>query len=61
VHRAVDAGATVVMPVDDVFWGDRWGMIAHPYGHRWQLATHVEDVSPEEMEERGREAMASMG
>jgi uncharacterized glyoxalase superfamily protein PhnB len=61
VQRAVDAGATVVMPVDDMFWGDRWGMIADPYGHRWELATHVEDISPEEMEERGREAMAAMG
>jgi PhnB protein len=61
VQRAVDAGATVVMPVDDMFWGDRWGMIADPYGHRWELATHVEDVSPEEMEKRGREAMAAMG
>ena len=61
VQRAVDAGATVVMPVDDMFWGDRWGMVADPYGHCWELATHIEDISPEEMEERGREAMAGMG
>lgn len=60
VQRAVDAGATVVMPADDMFWGDRWGMVADPYGHHWELATHVEDLSPEEMQERGREAMAAM-
>lgn len=61
VQRAVDAGATVVMPVENQFWGDRWGMVADPYGHHWEIATHVEDLSPEEMEERGREAMATMG
>jgi PhnB protein len=60
VQRAVDAGATVTMPIDDMFWGDRYGRIADPFGHDWQIATHVEDVPPEEMAERGREAMANM-
>ena len=61
VQRAVDAGATLTMPVDDMFWGDRLGEVADPFGHAWQIATHKEDLSPEEMESRGREAMASMG
>jgi PhnB protein len=60
VQRAVDAGATVTMPVEDQFWGDRYGTIADPFGHEWEIATHVEDVPPEEMEERAKAAMASM-
>ncbi len=60
VRQAVDAGATVTMPVDDMFWGDRYGKLADPFGHEWQVATHKEDVPPEEMAERAREAMASM-
>jgi PhnB protein len=60
VQQAVDAGATVTMPLEDMFWGDRFGTIADPFGHEWQLATHKEDLSPEEMEERGQEAMAQM-
>jgi PhnB protein len=60
VQQAVDAGATVTMPVENQFWGDRFGMVADPFGHQWQIATHVEDVSPEEMEKRGQEAMAAM-
>jgi PhnB protein len=50
--RAVEAGATVVMPIENMFWGDRYGQVADPFGHTWQLATHIEDVSPEEMEKR---------
>ena len=61
VQQAVDAGATVTMPVDDMFWGDRFGAVADPFGHEWQIATHTEDVSPEEMARRAREAMAGMG
>ncbi len=61
VQQAVDAGATVTMPVDDMFWGDRYGKIADPFGHEWEIATHTEDLAPEEIEERGREAMAGMG
>jgi PhnB protein len=58
--RAVDAGATVLMPVADQFWGDRYGMLTDPFGHIWEIATHKEDLSKEEMERRGREAMAQM-
>ena len=61
VQRAVDAGATVTMPVDDMFWGDRYGKVMDPFGHEWELATHKEDLTPEETEQRGREAMAAMG
>jgi PhnB protein len=61
VQRAVDAGATVTMPVEDQFWGDRFGKVADPFGHEWQIATHTEDLTPEEIEERGKEVMASMG
>ncbi|HEV7856036.1 MAG TPA: VOC family protein [Herminiimonas sp.] len=49
--RAVDAGATVKMPLDDMFWGDRYGVLVDPFGHYWSIATHIRDVSPQEMEE----------
>ena len=48
--RAVDAGAVVKMPLADMFWGDRYGIVTDPCGHHWSLATHVKDVSPEEMQ-----------
>jgi PhnB protein len=60
VQQAVDAGATVTMEVADQFWGDRFGSITDPFGHSWSIATHVEDLSPEEMAERGKAAMAGM-
>ena len=60
VKRAVDAGATVTMEVADQFWGDRFGTITDPFGHVWSIATHVEDVPPEEMAERAKAAMAQM-
>lgn len=60
VKRAVDAGATVTMEVADQFWGDRFGSVTDPFGHSWSIATHVEDVPPEEMAERSRAAMAAM-
>jgi PhnB protein len=47
--RAVKAGARAVMPVDDMFWGDRYGVIEDPFGHHWSIGTHVRDVSREEM------------
>ncbi len=47
--RAVEAGAKAVMPPADMFWGDRYGQVEDPFGHRWSIATHVRDVSPEEM------------
>jgi PhnB protein len=60
VKQAVDAGATVTMEVADQFWGDRFGSVTDPFGHSWSIATHVEDVSPEEIAERGKAAMAAL-
>jgi PhnB protein len=60
VQQALDQGATVTMPVEDMFWGDRFGSVSDPFGHSWSIATHKEDVPPEEMAERAKEAMASM-
>ena len=60
VQRAVDAGGTISMAVQDMFWGDRFGQVTDPFGHVWQIATHVEDVPPDEMEERAKAAMAAM-
>jgi PhnB protein len=60
VERAAAAGATVTMEVADQFWGDRFGTISDPFGHVWSIATHVEDLTPEEIEERGKAAMAGM-
>jgi PhnB protein len=60
VGRAADAGATVTMAPEDMFWGDRFGQITDPFGHQWQVATHIEDVPPEEMAERARAAMSGM-
>ena len=59
-QQAVDAGASVSMPVQDQFWGDRFGSVTDPFGHEWLLATHIEDLSPEEIAERGKTAMAAM-
>jgi PhnB protein len=56
--QAVDAGATVTMPLDNQFWGDRYGKLRDPFGHSWHLATHIEDVSPEEMTKRAEAAFA---
>jgi uncharacterized glyoxalase superfamily protein PhnB len=55
-QQAVQAGAQAVMPVKDQFWGDRYGMLQDPYGHRWSVASHVEDVSPAEMQKRAAAA-----
>ncbi len=49
--RAVKAGATVTMPLADQFWGDRFGQVADPFGHKWGVSTHVKDVTPEEMKQ----------
>jgi PhnB protein len=56
-EQAVRAGAKVTMPLDNMFWGDRYGTLEDPFGHRWSIATHVRDVSPEEMQQ----AMEQMG
>lgn len=56
VQRAVAAGAKVTMPLEDTFWGDRYGKLEDPFGHHWSVATHVRDVSPEEMQRAAQEA-----
>lgn len=57
--RAVGAGATAEMPPQDMFWGDRYGKLRDPFGHSWSLATHVEDLDPDEMMRRMQEAVPS--
>ena len=59
--QAQQAGATVVSELEDMFWGDRFGTVADPFGHVWAMATHKEDLSEEEMAERSKAAMAEMG
>jgi PhnB protein len=54
-NRAVSAGAKSTMPLQDMFWGDRFGNVVDPFGHQWGLATHIEDVAPDEI---GRRAAA---
>ena len=61
VEKAVEAGATVDAEVADQFWGDRFGTIIDPFGHHWSIATQIEDLSPEEIRERGQKVMAEMG
>ena len=56
-ERAAQAGATVVRPVETQFYGDRAGQFEDPFGHQWSVATHVEDVPPDELERRAAQAM----
>jgi uncharacterized glyoxalase superfamily protein PhnB len=56
--RAVDAGAQVKMPLADMFWGDRMGTLVDRWGHRWNLAQRVRDMTPEEMKRAGEAAAA---
>jgi PhnB protein len=58
-EKAIAAGAKALRPVEDQFYGDRSGQFEDPFGHRWNVATHVEDVPPEEMEKRAAAAMAA--
>ena len=58
--QAVAAGAKVTMPVDDMFWGDRYGVLQDPFGHKWSVATHVRDISPDEMKAAMKAEMAKM-
>ena len=58
IKRAQDAGATVAMPAQDMFWGDRYGVVIDPYGHKWAFATHVKDLTPEQTQAAMREAFA---
>ena len=57
IKQAVAAGAQVTMPAADMFWGDRYGQVVDPFGHRWSIATHKEDLTPEEIQRN----MAQMG
>ena len=59
--QAKAAGATVDMPPTDMFWGDRYAKLTDPFGHKWAMATHTEDMSPKEMARRSAEAMSSQG
>ena len=61
VRAAADAGGSVTMEPADQFWGDRLGQVTDPFGHVWQIATHIEDLTPEEIETRGRQAFSSAG
>jgi len=56
MKQAVDAGAEVVMPAADMFWGDRYGLIIDPFGHQWSFATHLHDLTPEAMASAMEEA-----
>ena len=56
--KVVDAGAEVILPVTDMFWGDRYGVLRDPFGHEWALATHIRDVSLEEMRVAVKDCMA---
>ena len=60
VKRALEAGAKSVMPVSDMFWGDRIGGVEDPFGQKWTLATHKEDLTPAEMEKRGQAFYSQM-
>jgi PhnB protein len=59
-NKAISAGAKSTMPPADMFWGDRYGKVADPFGHSWSLATHKEDVAPDEMQRRAEAFMAKM-
>lgn len=61
VERAVEAGAKVVQPLEDKFYGDRTGSVHDPFGHVWHIATHVEDVPPRELEKRAEKMMKDPG
>ena len=58
IKRAQDAGATVMMPAADMFWGDRYGVVTDPFGHKWSFATHIKDLTPDEMQAAMKEAFA---
>jgi PhnB protein len=59
IQRAADAGATVKMPAQDMFWGDRYGVVTDPFGHSWSFATHIRDLTPQEMAEGMEAAFAN--
>jgi len=57
-RQAIDAGGTETMPVENQFWGDRMGGLTDPFGHKWSIATHVEEVAPEDLQRRLQEFSA---
>jgi PhnB protein len=58
IQRAADVGATVTMPAADMFWGDRYGVVTDPFGHSWSVATHLRDLTPEQIAAGMNEAFA---
>ncbi len=60
-ERAITAGAQVIMPVADMFWGDRYGVLKDPFGHRWSIATHIRDVTDEEIAAAAAQTSAEGG
>jgi PhnB protein len=59
--RAVAAGAKASMPLQDMFWGDRYGQVEDPFGHKWSIASHIRDVNPEDMKKEMDKMMAEGG
>lgn len=57
---ALAAGAQVIMPIQDQFWGDRYGQLQDPFGHRWSIAQRIKEMTPGQMDEAGKAAMAAM-
>ncbi len=60
-ERAISAGCTPVFPLNDTFWGDRYAKVEDPFGHHWGIATHLEDLTPEEIGRRAEEWFKNMG
>ncbi len=60
-QQAVDAGATVTMPMMDAFWGDRYGKVTDPFGHEWEISTHKQDLTPEQIGKGAAEFFANVG
>jgi uncharacterized glyoxalase superfamily protein PhnB len=58
IKRAEDAGAKVTMPAADMFWGDRYGQVVDPYGHKWSFGTQIKTLNPEEMQESMKQAFS---
>jgi len=54
--RAIKAGATVKMPLADMFWGDRYGIVEDPYGHAWSIFTHIRDLTSKQIQKAAKEA-----
>lgn len=61
MKKAADAGCEVTMPPTDMFWGDRYGKLKDPFGHHWSIATHTEDLTPEQIGERAAKAFGGGG